>query len=111
MGVRYRKNLISPHHELVLASGVRTLESEASQNGDELAAADRSPRGHQLAFLTSILVPPRGGIRSPRATRTRIHSSTTCASWSRHASSVGPVAMTPWRPGTVAEKTPGSTSL
>src|SRR5207249_4987133 len=80
MRIRYREHAIGLHHELVLASRVGALESEASQGSDELAAADRSPRGHQPAFLTSILVPPSGGTRSPRATRTRIHSSTTSAS-------------------------------
>src|SRR5207245_5800208 len=93
--IRYREYPLAPYHELVLASRVGALESETSQGGNELAALDRSPRGHQLAFLTSTLVLPSGGTRSPLATRTRTHSSTTSASWSRQASSVGPVAITP----------------
>src|SRR5207247_10461927 len=109
--IRYREHPLAPHHELVLASRVGALESETSQGGNELAAADRSPRGHQLAFLTSTLMPPSGGTRSPLATRTRTHSSTTSASWSRQASSVGPVAITPGSPGTVAQNTPPSTCL
>ena len=56
------------------------LKDKKVPTGDKFAAAHRSPGGHQLAFLTSTLVPPRGGTRSPRATRTRTHSSTTSAS-------------------------------
>src|SRR5262249_50153344 len=106
--IRDRQHCIASDHEFVPTPRMRAVEAKTPQRGDKGSPGHRSPRGHQLAFLTETVTPPSGGTTSPRATRPGTHPSMTSASWSRQASSVAAVASTPLSPGTVAQNTPGS---
>src|SRR5690349_20375749 len=73
--VRDGEDQVPLRHELMTAAAVGPVEAERAQTTDELAAWDRTPARHQPAFWTLTSMSPSGGTASPRATRTRTHSS------------------------------------